>query len=106
MPIYEYECPECGEVFEEWLKEYDVDEAPCPKCGASAKRVISNTSFMLKGGGWYATEYTDRRPGFMSGKKKAKTGMKQVKPGGDPADGTAAKPVASENAGPAASDGE
>lgn len=58
MPIYEYACPHCSETFEEWLKSDDESSAhPCPKCGQSAQRLISNTSFILKGGGWYVTEY-------------------------------------------------
>ncbi len=59
MPIYEYRCPECHQVFEEWRKhveDSDVTHA-CPVCSAQAKRLISNTSFALKGEGWYVTEY-------------------------------------------------
>ena len=58
MPIYEYTCPKCHETFEEWVRNIDDhDEQPCPKCGSSAHRVISNTSFILKGSGWYVTDY-------------------------------------------------
>lgn len=57
MPIYEYSCPKCGS-FEEWLRSDDESSAhPCPTCGASAPRIMSNTTFILKGGGWYVTEY-------------------------------------------------
>lgn len=65
MPIYEYLCPKCEDVFEEWRKSVDDDAAPCPRCGETSKRIISNTAFVLKGGGWYATDYKDRRPEFM-----------------------------------------
>ncbi|MCL1915892.1 MAG: zinc ribbon domain-containing protein [Desulfovibrionaceae bacterium] len=58
MPIYEYRCPECHQVFEEWTKVVDDMEAPlCPVCDAPAERIISNSTFVLKGGGWYATDY-------------------------------------------------
>ena len=59
MPIYEYRCAECHQVFEEWCKQVDDGHAsrPCPICKGASKRLISNTSFALKGGGWYATEY-------------------------------------------------
>lgn len=58
MPIYEYACPHCQKSFEEWLKSDDAaEEHPCPDCGQSARRMISNTTFILKGGGWYVTEY-------------------------------------------------
>ena len=60
MPIYEYRCAACDRVFEEWLKEFDVDTYPCPHCNGEGKRMISQTSFILKGSGWYATEYGNR----------------------------------------------
>ena len=58
MPIYEYQCPSCGRVFEEWVKVSEAHgEEPCPDCGAKSPRLISHTSFLLKGGGWYVTDY-------------------------------------------------
>lgn len=68
MPIYEYGCKACGTVFEEWHQHADdVQEEPCPKCKHAAHRLISNTSFVLKGGGWYVTEYGNRKPEAASG---------------------------------------
>lgn len=62
MPIYEYECPNCGQVFEEWGKASESGkEEPCPKCGALSPRVISRTSFVLKGDGWYVSDYGYRK---------------------------------------------
>ena len=60
MPIYEYCCKNCNKVFEEWLKEFDVSVMPCPHCNGEGERMISMPSFILKGGGWYATEYGGR----------------------------------------------
>ena len=60
MPIYEYCCKKCNQVFEEWLKEFDVSTMPCPHCNGEGERMISMPSFILKGGGWYATEYGGR----------------------------------------------
>ena len=59
MPIYEYRCTDCHQIFEKWCdRVVDGDVMfPCPICRSQAKRLISNTSFSLKGGGWYATEY-------------------------------------------------
>lgn len=57
MPIYEYKCGECGKVFEVLQKKFDVDEAACEACGAPGRRIMSNTSFVLKGTGWYVTDY-------------------------------------------------
>lgn len=57
MPIYEYQCDGCQEVFEVFQKVSD----PAPTqhtCGSTqVHRVLSNTSFVLKGTGWYITDY-------------------------------------------------
>jgi len=60
MPIYEYICPQCKQVFEEWVKSHDTGPQDCPQCGTSSPHIVSNTSFVLKGGGWYVTEYGNR----------------------------------------------
>jgi putative FmdB family regulatory protein len=57
MPIYEYSCEDCRHLFEEWQKDFTEKEMTCPVCGGRAKRMISNTAFILKGSGWYATDY-------------------------------------------------
>lgn len=57
MPIYEYNCQDCKQIFEDWQKDYEERELPCPVCGGPATRLISSTSFVLKGGGWYASGY-------------------------------------------------
>jgi len=62
MPIYEYACSNCRNVFEKWLKLSETTEsAPCPKCGGPAQHIISHTAFVLKGGGWYVTDYGYRK---------------------------------------------
>ncbi len=60
MPIYEYYCPDCQHLFEEWQKDFTEREMNCPICGTKAKRLISNTSFILKGSGWYVTDYAHK----------------------------------------------
>lgn len=59
MPIYEYRCEKCDETFEVMQKMSDPTPDPCPKCGApkSLERLISRSSFRLKGGGWYSDLY-------------------------------------------------
>ncbi len=59
MPIYEYNCQDCKQIFEEWQKDYEERDIPCPVCGGKATRLISSTSFVLKGGGWYASGYSE-----------------------------------------------
>lgn len=62
MPIYEYHCTQCDKVFEEWHRHIDDDLShACPDCQGTAERMVSNTSFMLKGGGWYVTDYGSRK---------------------------------------------
>lgn len=57
MPIYEYLCSKCGNRFEkkQSFSASTIDE--CPICHHDARRVISKTSFILKGSGWYATDH-------------------------------------------------
>jgi len=63
MPIYEYACSACGHQFEEWQKMADKPVRTCPKCKAKkVERLISRTSFQLKGGGWYSDLYAGPKP--------------------------------------------
>jgi putative FmdB family regulatory protein len=57
MPIYEYECLQCGRNHEIMQKFSDTPLKTCPECGGQMRKLISNTSFVLKGSGWYATDY-------------------------------------------------
>ncbi len=64
MPIYEYECQACNHRFEEWQKMSDKPVKVCPKCKArKVDKLISHTSFQLKGGGWYSDLYSSQKPG-------------------------------------------
>jgi len=56
MPIYEYQCRKCG-LIEVTQKITDKRLARCPTCKGKVKKLISNTSFQLKGSGWYVTDY-------------------------------------------------
>lgn len=56
MPIYEYRCQKCG-VFEVTQKITDNPLSRCPTCKGKVRKLISNTSFQLKGTGWYVTDY-------------------------------------------------
>ncbi len=90
MPVYEYYCKACDFEFE---REQRISEDPikdCPSCGSrQAKRLISRTSFVLKGGGWYSDLYGS--PG--SSDDKGQTGEKGEKSGAgaDKGDGKSAK---------------
>ena len=56
MPIYEYECTH-GHSFELLQKIGETGPSHCIHCNSSVKRLISQSSFQLKGSGWYATDY-------------------------------------------------
>ncbi|SRR5579875_3082703 len=56
MPIYEYACNKCG-TFEYSQRITEEPLANCPQCGGAVTRLISRTSFVLKGTGWYLTDY-------------------------------------------------
>ncbi|NTU43545.1 MAG: zinc ribbon domain-containing protein [Nitrospirales bacterium] len=60
MPIYEYQCLECGKSHEIIQKFSDAPMEKCPACGGQMKKLISNTSFVLKGTGWYVTDYASK----------------------------------------------
>lgn len=78
MPIYEYRCRKCGNVFEEWVKTFDSPELePCPKCGGDAERIMSNTSFKLEGGGWFASCYGGKASGSASDAARLRTRPRQ-----------------------------
>ena len=58
MPIYEYQCKACGHHLEELQKVSDPVLVTCPACGKAAlEKLVSHTSFQLKGTGWYATDF-------------------------------------------------
>lgn len=94
MPIYEYNCQDCKQIFEEWQKDYEERDIPCPVCGGNASRIISSTSFVLKGGGWYASGYNS------ASASGASADPAPTAPAAAPA--TEAKPAGSAPAAPAA----
>jgi len=74
MPIYEYECQACGEVYELLQSMSAPNPEKCEKCGKGpVQRLISRSGFVLKGGGFYTNEYpsSSRKEGMKSEKKAA-----------------------------------
>src|SRR4051812_36055878 len=70
MPIYEYECQGCGLTVEAIQKFSDPPLTHCEACGGPLTKLISRTSFQLKGSGWYATDY--KKPGAAPAKEPEK----------------------------------
>lgn len=62
MPIYEYECEKCHNITEAWQSISDDPLTTCPDCQGSLKKLISSSTFQLKGGGWYADGYASTKP--------------------------------------------
>lgn len=72
MPVYEYECTACGHQFEEFQKISDKPIRTCPACKKrKVRKLISQSTFVLKGSGWYVTDY-GRKGGSGSGAKSKK----------------------------------
>src|SRR6185312_7809730 len=57
MPTYEYECPRCPRVFEVKQRITEPALETCERCGGPIHRLLSAAPFILKGGGWYVTDY-------------------------------------------------
>ena len=58
MPIYAFQCAECGHSFDRLQKMSDPDPEACPSCGAhQVKRQLTAPSFRLSGSGWYETDF-------------------------------------------------
>ena len=62
MPIYEYQCESCGNKLEKIQKISDPPLTDCPECSKPAlKKLVSASSFRLKGSGWYETDFKDKK---------------------------------------------
>ena len=57
MPIYEFKCESCSNIDEILMKISDPNPEKCTQCGAKVNKIMSRSSFSLKGNGWYATDY-------------------------------------------------
>lgn len=71
MPIYEYKCTKCGNEFELIQKFSDEPVKKCPDCSGKVEKLISQSSFVLKGTGWYQTDFADKKKD-VKGKKETK----------------------------------
>lgn len=94
MPIYAFQCAECGHSFDRLQKMSDPDPETCPACGAhQVKRQLTAPSFRLSGSGWYETDFKedgDKKRNLSEGSEGI--GKPDGKPSGD------AKPAAAETA--------
>lgn len=70
MPVYEYECLSCGKTHEVHQRFSDNPLIECPDCKGLVRKLISRTSFVLKGSGWYKTDYASNNGKKTEGKEK------------------------------------
>jgi len=73
MPVYEYECVDCGQIEEAFQKISEPPLEICPKCKGHLKKLISHSTFHLKGSGWYVTDYGGKKTGSSSVNEKSTT---------------------------------
>ena len=71
MPIYEYKCTRCGEIQEAIQKFSDAPLTTCHHCSGELHKLISQSSFHLKGTGWYVTDYAKKDEKPSESKEKA-----------------------------------
>ena len=72
MPIYEYRCRKCDEVTERIEGFHDDPLKKCPSCAGKVERQMSAGAFILKGTGWYATDYANKSHDHGNGKGNGK----------------------------------
>ncbi|MFH2044223.1 MAG: zinc ribbon domain-containing protein [Pseudomonadota bacterium] len=63
MPIYEYECAKCGKIEEVIQKFSDKPLSKCKSCSGKLHKLMSHSTFQLKGSGWYVTDYAGKSQG-------------------------------------------
>ena len=63
MPVYEYQCTKCGQIEEAFQKISDSPLKTCSHCKGHLKKLISQSTFHLKGSGWYVTDYGGAKTG-------------------------------------------
>ena len=118
MPTYEYECGSCHRTFEVRQRISEPSLTTCDECGGPVHRLLSATPFILKGGGWYVTDYPSesRKKALDAEKSSSSTSDKSSdkseksdKPGksekSDKADKPAAAAPKTDGAGPASTSG-
>lgn len=97
MPIYEFECGECGKRFDRLQKLSDPDPTDCPACSKPAvRRRVTAPSFRLAGSGWYETDFKkdgDKKRNLADGGSSGESSGKSETPAAAPA--AAEKPASS-----------
>jgi putative FmdB family regulatory protein len=94
VPTYEYECDACHRTFEVRQRISEPALTICDACGGSVRRLLSPAPFILKGGGWYVTDYpSESRKKAMDAEKSSSASSTSDK--SDKSSDKADKPAAS-----------
>ncbi|MCL4842529.1 MAG: zinc ribbon domain-containing protein [Bryobacteraceae bacterium] len=101
MPLYEYKCANCGEVFEVMQKFADAPLTTHEGCGGAVERLISSPALQFKGTGWYITDYAKGKGGGKgNGKSNGDSGSSEKESKPAAAAGSSAKSESSTPAAP------
>ncbi|MBP5467895.1 MAG: hypothetical protein J6Z11_01465 [Candidatus Riflebacteria bacterium] len=73
MPTYSYRCTKCEKVFDSFHSMSCTDPQYCPVCGAVGTKLLSASSVIFKGSGFYSTDYRDS--GYLEAEKKEENTM-------------------------------
>ena len=73
MPIYEYKCRKCGKQFEAFQGITEPELKSCKFCKGKVHKLVSLSSFSLKGSGWYTTDYAGKKPPVSAKTEKTET---------------------------------
>lgn len=92
MPVYTYECQECGVRFNAKQSFTDSPIDVCPECGGQTHKVIGPVGVVFKGSGFYVTDSRSNRSNLTGSTKKDKdTGDSSTSPSSTPAASSSAK---------------
>ncbi|MBK9069724.1 MAG: zinc ribbon domain-containing protein [Myxococcales bacterium] len=67
MPVYEFQCKQCNQIFEYQQRLADEPKSICEACGGALEKLISRSAFQFKGGGWYKDLYASTKPAATGG---------------------------------------
>jgi putative FmdB family regulatory protein len=88
MPIYEYKCGDCGKEFEVMQRITAEPLTECEACGGKLDKLMSQSAFVLKGTGWYQTDFADKKPASTGSVTPKKEEAKPADCGSSPAAST------------------
>lgn len=78
VPTYDYQCDKCHRTFEVWQRITAEPLTSCETCGGALRRLLSAAPFILKGGGWYVTDYpSESRKKAIESEKKPSSSAEQ-----------------------------